>query len=509
MTIHVPPALSRRHFLVGSSALGLAAGLAPRLTDAAHALAATPDWTSLTKDFTGPVLVPGDSRFAGFAAPFNLAFDTAALQPSAIALCANRGDVATAVKWAADRGINPVVRGGGHSYAGYSMGPGLMIDVSLLKRFSWNGPRTALTVECGARNGDVYNVLRAEGRTTSHGRCPTVGIAGFLLGGGIGFNMRLHGVASDNLLASDIVVADGSVLKLSEQENDDLFWACRGGGGGNFGINTAFTLETVPVDDVTVFSLQWKAGRKDAEDIALKLMIALDSGDNRLGSRFKFYRDPLQPAGSDAAVVEVLGQWHGTAQQVRTLLGSVLALPQRTAAIVREMSYWDAQDFLLDWDGPFRFTERSLFLKENLDAAAIGTAFDALWKLRPSVDKNLFADVRFFQTGGRMNDVDWAATAFVHRNSRWLLDIGLPWSAEDLRAPSWLDDNRKVQDALFAAMAATPFSTGGSYQNFADPALQQNFAKAYYGDNLARLSRVKGRYDPKNLFRFGQSIPAA
>jgi FAD/FMN-containing dehydrogenase len=509
MTVHVAPGLSRRRFLVATSALGVAAGLAPYpLADFAYALAPTPDWQSLADRLAGPVLRPDDSRYGRFATPFNLAFDTAERQPTAIALCANRRDVATAVTWARDRGISPVVRAGGHSYAGYSMGPGLMIDVSIMKRFSWNGPRTALTVECGASNGDVYNVLRAEGRTMTHGRCPTVGVAGFMLGGGIGFNMRLHGVASDGLLASDIVTADGAVLALSEQENEDLFWACRGGGGGNFGINTAFTLETVAVDGVTVFLIQWKAGRKDAEDIALKLMTALDNGDNRLGSRFKFYRDPSPPPGGDTAFVEVLGQWHGAEREVRALLESVLALPQRTTAIIREMRYWDGQDFLLDWDGPFRFLERSLFLKQNLDAAAIHTAFDALWKLRPSADKTLYADVRFFQTGGRMNDVDPAATAFVHRDSRWLLDIGLPWSADDLRDPSWLADNRKVQDDLFAAMAATKASTGGSYQNFADPALQ-DFAKAYYGRNLERLRKVKRDYDPKNMFKFEQSIPPA
>jgi FAD/FMN-containing dehydrogenase len=507
MTVHVAPGLSRRRFLAATSALGVAAGLAPyRPIDVAYALASTPDWQSLADRLDGPVVHPGDSRFGPFATPYNLVYDTADLQPNAIAVCANRRDVATAVRWARDRNITPVVRSGGHSYAGYSMGPGLMIDVSVMKRFSWNGPRTELTVECGARNGDVYNILRAEARTMTHGRCPTVGVAGFLLGGGIGFNMRLHGVASDGLVASDIVTANGAVLKLSEQENEDLFWACRGGGGGNFGINTAFTLSTVPADRVTVFSLRWTAPRDKAEQIALALMTALDNGDNRLGSRPSFYRDPSQPPGSDA-VVKVLGQWHGTEREVRALLASVLLPPLQPArAVIAEMDYWDGQDFLLEWDGPFRFLERSVFLRQNLDAAAIHAAFDGLWQFQPSADKSLTPDVRFFQTGGRINDVDPAATAFVHRDSRWLLDIGLPWSAEDLKDPSWLLRNRARQDQLFAAMSK--YGNGGSYQNFADPALQ-DFAKAYYGRNLERLTKVKRAYDPDNFFKFAQSIPPA
>ncbi len=519
MTIHVAPDLSRRHFLIATSALGIAAGIAPnRLIPPAWARApeiSDAEWGKLEKALDGPLLGAKDSRFAGFAAPFNLYFDTAKRQPTRIALCANRLDVATAVKWAADHGINPVVRSGGHSYAGYSMGCGLMIDVSLLKRFSWDGSRTELTVESGARteltvesgarNGDVYNVLRAEGCMLTHGRCPTVGIAGFLLGGGIGFNMRLHGVGSDHLAASTIVTADGKTLRLSAQENENLFWACQGGGGGNFGINTSFTVTTVPVDRVTVFHIQWATSRDKAERIALALMTALDGADNRLGSRFKFFRDRTKPAAKEAGV-DLLGQFHGPERDVQALLRGVLSLAQATVEI-EEMDYWDGQDFLLDWEGPFQFTERSMFLTKNLGAAAIDTAFERLWEREErSSDPDRFADVRFFQTGGRMNEIPAAATAFVHRDSRWLMDFGLPWAADDLKDPNWLPRSRQWLDGLFDAMAQ--YGNGKSYQNFVDPALK-NWAEAYYGDNLGRLRQIKRDYDPNGLFKFAQSIPPA
>ena len=395
-----------------------------------------------------------------------------------------------------------MVRGGGHSYAGYSMGEGLMIDVSLLKRFSWDGSRSRLTVESGARNGDVYNVLRAENRALTHGRCPTVGIAGFLLGGGIGFNMRLHGVGSDNLVASDIVTADGKTLRLSAEENPDLFWACRGGGGGNFGINTAFTLDTVPADRVTAFEIKWATSRDEAEQIAVTLMSALDGVDGRLGSRFRLAQDRTQPAASEAGI-NVLGQWHGPEREVRALLGGMLAL-NKPAVRIEERAYWDAQDFLLEWEGPFRFIERSAFLTQKLDAAAIAKAFDGLWQWKGSADPALSPDVRFFQTGGRMNDIAADATAFVHRDSRWLMDLGMPWSANDL--PDRVQSNKDWLDGFFAAMSR--YGNGGSYQNFADPALT-DWRTAYYGTNLTRLRQIKRRYDPNNLFKFDQSIPPA
>lgn len=149
-----------------------------------------------------------------------------------------------------------------------------------------------------------------------------------------------------------------------------------------------------------------------------------------------------------------------------------------------------------------RFFERSMFLTQNLDATAIGTAFEHLWELELSNDKDFTPDARFFQTGGRINEIDAQATAFVHRDNRWLMDFGLPWSAQEDDA--WVKRNRARQDRLFDAMAT--YGNGHSYQNFVDPALG-NFKTAYYGQNLPRLIDLKRRYDPNNLFKFAQSIP--
>jgi FAD/FMN-containing dehydrogenase len=514
MSANISRRLSRRGFLAGSSALGLVAGSTSTpfggRAYAQSAAACQPYWRSLACNLEGPLLLPGDTRFHRFAEPFNLAFDTPDRQPTAIALCANAGDVAAAIKWAAAHDVNPVVRSGGHSYAGYSMGAGLMIDVSLLTTFSWDGTRRQVTVGSGARNADLYNVLRAENRTVTHGRCPSVGVAGFLLGGGIGFNMRDYGVASDFLKATTIVTADGVPRQVAETSNEDqdLFWACRGGGGGNFGINTSFTLDTVEAPRVvTVFSLQWKAPRDDAKRIAFNVMQALDAADNRLGSRFNFFRDESDPRVKEAdrqAIIDVLGQFHGSRAEAQTALGRLLSLEPKTSKI-KEMSYWDGQAFLIDWDGPLRFTERSVFIPQNLDETAVNTAFDLLWQYKASSNPNFVADVRFFQTGGAINKPHPEDTAFVHRDSRWLMVFGLAWTADDLKDPNWLPGNRLVQNQLFTKLSKYG---AGSYQNFIDPALK-DWAKAYYGINLPRLSRIKRQYDPNNMFKFPESIPPA
>jgi FAD/FMN-containing dehydrogenase len=509
MSANVSRGLSRRGFLAGGSALGLTAARFGERAYAQSATACEPYWRSLACKLDGPLLLPGDTRFRRFAEPYNLAFDTPDRQPTAIALCANANDVAAAIDWAAAHGVSPVVRSGGHSYAGYSMGPGLMIDVSLLRTFSWDESRRRVTIGGGARNSDLYNVLRAENRTVTHGRCPTVGVAGFLLGGGIGFNMRHYGVASDLLKATTIVTADGVLRQVGETRNEDqdLFWASRGGGGGNFGISTSFTLDTVEAPSVTVFSLQWDAPRDAAKPIALNVMQALDAADDRLGSRFNFFRNESDPGVNEAdrsAIIDVLGQFHGSEQEARTALGGLLSL-KPTKSRIKETSYWDGQAFLIEWDGPLRFTERSVFIPQSLDEAAINTAFDLLWRYKASTNPHFVADVRFFQTGGAINKPHPEDTAFVHRNSRWLMDFGLAWAAGDLKDPNWLPGNRLVQDQLFTTLSR--YGTG-SYQNFADPALK-DWAKAYYGTNLPRLSRIKGQYDPKNMFAFPQSIPPA
>jgi len=545
MSLAVAPRLDRRRFLIGASALS--AGLAaPRFGLAAEdcpescpqtCLDNKPgplgipdcDWKSFKKAMHGPLLWPDDSRYRRFAEPFNLYFDTPKRQPDVIAVCAGPDDVVTAVNFARDHGQNPVVRAGGHSYAGYSMGPKLMIDVSLMKQFSYDRGRHRVTVQCGARNGDVYNVLRAENRTLTHGRCPTVGIAGFVLGGGIGFNMRHYGVGSDLLRASDIVTADGRLLHLSKAENDDLFWACRGGGGGNFGINTSFTLETRPVGELAVFHIQWRLSRDAAEKLVAELMQQLDRGDLGLGSRFKFFKDPCGKEGEETGV-DLLGQYQGrhARHEVHRLLDETLRRYRPCEDKIAEVPYWHGQDFLLDWDGPFRFTERSLFIWRNLVPEEIHRAFDALWKFLPSKNKSFYPDVRFFQTGGAMNQApaDCAmneapadCTAFVHRDSHWLMDFGLPWSADD--DEGWIAENRGRLNALFDEMKKSKSKDKkddrelgtGSYQNFADPALGTEpaeadyFGTAYYGKNLQRLGRIKQKYDPDNRFKFPQSIP--
>ena len=266
--------MNRRVFLRGLSSAAIGAS-ALGLLGARRAV----PWNELAHRLQGKVLLPGDQWFAAYAQPNNLRYE--ALLPQAIALCKNAQDVRTSILFAREYDVPLVARSGGHSYAGYSTTSGLMIHIRMMNRLSFDANTGIATVAGGVRNANVFAALRKGKFAITHGRCPSVGTAGFVLGGGIGFNMRAHGVACDQLRATEIVTADGAIRTV--RGNDDLFWACRGAGGGNFGIHTSFSFQTYEIAPLTVFSLTWN----QRERVFERLLDVLGDAPATLGSRIK------------------------------------------------------------------------------------------------------------------------------------------------------------------------------------------------------------------------------
>jgi hypothetical protein len=309
--------LSRRRFLIASAAAAVGAGTGPGLgiseALAQARLASPSDFAlrQLAKSLTGPLLRPTDFDFAKFVMPYNLRY--AGNLPQAVALCVSPKDVAAAILWCRELDLPFVARSGGHSYAGYSTTNGLLIDLSLMASASFDPARKIVRAGGGARNQNLYDTLEKGDAAMTHGRCGTVGAAGFLLGGGIGFNMRGNGLACDQLIETEIVTADGAILTLNERNNADLFWACRGGGGGNFGINTAFVLQAFATEPVTVFELEWTSR---PEEVFAALMPALDAAPENLGSRVSLAAvTPARRAAGQDVVVHLLGQLRGHDKQ--------------------------------------------------------------------------------------------------------------------------------------------------------------------------------------------------
>ncbi len=239
--------MNRRQFLAGVA-------LAPWWRLPVASAAADPRVRELARELHGSVVGRDAGGFDSARQLFDTRYD--AIRPLAVAYCETAEDVERAVRWAARHGITIAPRSGGHSYGGYSTrGGGLVVDVSRLNAIAVTG-RIA-TIGAGARLVDVYERLSEHGLALPAGSCATVGIAGLALGGGHGFLSRKWGTTSDNIVSADVVTADGTLRPATGSVYSDLLWACRGGGGGNFGITTGFRFRVHPVTTVTTFAVNW------------------------------------------------------------------------------------------------------------------------------------------------------------------------------------------------------------------------------------------------------------
>jgi FAD/FMN-containing dehydrogenase len=451
-------------------------------------------WTELARRLTGRVLRPGDSDFARLASPNNLRY--AAAMPAGIAQCISARDVSAAILWAREFGIPLVARSGGHSYGGYSTTSGLMIDVRKMNGVQYDTSSGVATLGGGVNNGQLYANLRRHGVAVTHGRCYGVGIAGLVLGGGVGFNMRAKGITADQLIGTEIVTADGRMHALSSSQGQELFWACRGAGGGNFGINTSFRFQTFPVNRVTVYDLVWTERPQEAFAALLRV---LDAAPDNLGCKVAVNAPTAaQRAAGKGITIGLLGQLRGTPGELADILQPVYQIAKPAGKIL-ETDYWHGQEFLSEAGLPEYFHEKSRFFNEPFSDAAIDLIFDRMRRW-PGTTKA--ASFKLFQTGGAMNAVPTGATAFVHRKSLWLSSIGLEWHAHDAKID--VQRNLAWQQAFYDACGR--FATGGAYQNFIDPALA-DWKRAYHGSNLPRLEALKARVDPDHVFRFAEAIP--
>jgi len=500
-----PAKLSRREFIgrsaraIAGTSLGFSFLLDAGCGNGTASGASVGAWRELARLLSGPVLRPGDHGFIRLARPNNLRYRS--VDPQGIARCLDANDVALAIGWARQHRIALVARSGGHSYAGYSTTTGLMIDLRLMNQASVDESSGIITLGGGVLNDAVYQTLQASQVTVTHGRCPTVGAAGFLLGGGIGFNMRGHALGSDGLVASEIVTADGRILTLPNDDSD-LFWACQGGGGGNFGINTSFSLQTFPVPaPLTVFKLSWAA---NPDAVLPALIAALAAGPDELGTRVQLNAVTASELarGTDLSI-GLLGQLVGTPSDVADIFAPVYAVATPTQVTIQQMDYWDAQLNFLGLPGtPGEYQERSRFFVGGFGSQAIATALE--W-CRDWPGTSTGADMVLFQTGGKVNSIAPDATAFVHRNSEWLMTIALSWSERDSRRR--IDANLAWQSNFYSAIS-TFAGDGGAYQNFIDPSLT-DWQQEYYGANLPRLQQVKAAVDPTRVFNFPEAIPPA
>jgi FAD/FMN-containing dehydrogenase len=470
------------------------------------------DWTALGRDLSGPLVRPGEAAYTTDKRLFDPRFD--GLHPAGIAYCRNPHDVSTCLAFVRKFGVPVTARCGGHSYAGYSSTTGLIVDVTRMAGVSVNG--ATATVGAGTRLIDFYNGLAAHGRAVPGGSCPTVGISGLTLGGGIGVVSRAYGLTSDNVTSLQIVTADGQVRTCNATTNADLYWACRGGGGGNFGVVTSFTFSTHPAGEIILFFLSWPWSQ------AARVLSAWQSwaphAPDELWSNVHLSAAP----GGSVPSIQVGGTYLGSLSAASAQLDKLYALAgSHPSSPFMESTTWLHAMLVEAGCASLSVTEchlptqvaggqlsraseyaKSDFFTKPLSSQGIGTLLSGVESLqRVSGASGGSGGVAFDSLGGAVNRVAPGATAFVHRNALFGAQYTTGWTPG--AAAAGVARQRAWQETFWKSMR--PYASGQAYQNYIDPTLA-NWRQAYYGANYSRLAKIKATFDPDRVFAFAQAI---
>jgi FAD/FMN-containing dehydrogenase len=449
----------------------------------------------LRETIRGDVIGPADPGYDAARFAWNGMIDK---RPALIVRCTGQADVIAAVQFARSQGMEIAVRGGGHSLPGFSTTDGgVVIDLSGMRGVRVDEAAMRVVVEGGATWADVDQATQQHGLAVTGGLVSTTGVGGFTLGGGVGWLMRKHGLSSDNLVAAEVVTADGRVVRASETENADLLWGLRGG-GGNFGVVTAFEFRLHrlgpdilggpifhPASQAAQVLRGWRTYTSASLPDELTTLVSLGSAPpippipealhgTKVATVVTAY------AGPPEAGVEVAAPLHRLGDPIADLLGPIPYLVLQS---------------LVDpgWGPGARNYFTSAFLADLPDEAIAVLA--EYHQSCPSP----FSEIHIQHMGGAVARVGLDQSAFGNRQAPYLLNVVGRWlePAEDERNLAWAR-------ALRTAMQ--PFGTGGAYSNFLGVG-DDLVSAAYDPERYARLATLKRAWDPDNVFHLNQNIP--
>ena len=455
-------------------------------------------FAELSRSFRGELLLPTTPGYDTARTIWNGAVDR---RPAIVARCTGVADVVAAVRSAREHDLEIAIRGGGHNVAGTAMcDDGIVIDLSAM-RAVWVDPvgRTAW-VQGGALWSDVDHETHSHGLATTGGIVGHTGVAGLTLGGGIGFLMRKHGLAVDNLLEAEVVTAEGSIVRASGDEHPDLFWALRGG-GGNFGVVTSFRFALHPVGPAVLAGPVFWAAEDTVDLLRFYRDFAADAPDE-LGSVVRLGTVPALPVIPEdlhrRPAIAVICCYAGTVEDGERVVRPLRRFGRPLVDLLEPSSYAAFQcgfddTVLHGWHYYWKATNVA-----NLSDAAIGVIADHAYA---AGSPRSYAAM--FHMGGAVARVPHDGTAYAARDVAHNIVIDAVWlpdEAEELAAPetAWA---RRFLEAL------RPHCSGGVYVNFLDSDDDTSRVREAYGDQIyGRLADVKATYDPANAFHHNKNI---
>jgi FAD/FMN-containing dehydrogenase len=446
----------------------------------------------------GPLLLPGEPDYDRARTIWNAMIDR---RPAAIVRAAGASDVMRAVNFAREQGLTIAIKGGGHNIAGSAVGDegSLMIDLSGMKSVRIDPIARTARVEPGALLTDLDREAQAFGLATPLGINSTTGVAGLTLGGGFGWTARKFGLTVDNLISADVVTADGKLVRASESDDRELFWAIRGG-GGNFGVVTSFEYKLHPLGPEVIAGLIVHPFANAKELIEGYKKVVADAPDEYTAWIVLRKAPPLPFLPEEWHGKEILVFAHcyaGSLEDGKKAAAKLQALGKPIADITGPMPFvgWQSAFDPLLTPGSRNYWKSHDF--NSLEDGNVAVLLDAVTKL-PTGECEVFIG----HLGGAMNRKAADATAYPHRDVDFVVNVHTRWqtAGEDEKCIAWARD-------LFDAM--TPFATGGVYVNFMPGDETQRVQSGAYGKNYAKLAKLKAKYDSKNLFRTNQNITPA
>jgi FAD/FMN-containing dehydrogenase len=443
----------------------------------------------------GALCLAGEPGYEQSRAIWNAMIDR---RPGAVVRAAGAADVVQTVDFARANGLLLSVRGGGHNIGGFAVTDGgLMLDLSPMKSVRVDPQARTARAEPGVTLGEFDRETQAFALATPVGINSTTGIAGLTLGGGFGWLSRKHGLTVDNLLSADVVTADGKLVRADAKENPDLFWAIRGG-GGNFGVVTSFEYRLHPVGPEVLAGLIVHPFARAAELLAGYRDVTAGAPEE-LTCWVVLRKAPplpfLPPEVHGTGILVFALCYAGSLEAGTKAIAPLRALGKPIADVVGPMPLvgWQTAFDPLLTPGARNYWKSHDFLK--LEDGAVKPMLDYAGRV-PTPECEIFIG----HLGGAVNRTAAGVTAYPHRNVEYVMNVHTRW-----REPS--QDSECVAWARACFDATAPHSTGGVYVNFMPEDESQRVRAGAYGSNYERLAKLKGRYDPHNLFRLNQNIP--
>lgn len=439
---------------------------------------------------TGKIITKESFEYEESRLAWNRAIDK---YPLVMIYCYNEEDVVNAILWAKGNSLEIRVRSGAHSYEGYSTGDNVVIiDISKMNEIYIDEDNGFVKIGGGVRNREIYEALGNRGYAFPGGGCPTVGVAGLVLGGGWGYSSRLLGLACDSIIEVEMINYEGKKLILNEESNSDLFWACKGSGGCNFGIITSMTIKLKEkIKMGTLIYINYSDITKEDNIKVIEILQELyEDLDRRMNLKTAIYNSAERGRG-----VKLTGLFYGNSSDAREILNPLENITSSIEFRVEDMSILECNRWIQDshpdyekYKSTGRFVYRNYSkneierLIEIIDNPAKGTVYTA---------------ISFYGAGGAIADVDKLDTAYYYRDAKFIMGIQSVWEDDKYANinKEWVKINFKTIEEM----------TEGSFVNFPLDELN-NYENEYYGKNIKRLKEIKKKYDPYNVFNYPQVI---